>query len=135
MSDSLQPQGLCSPPGSSVHGILQVRILAWIACQFLLQSIFLTLGSDPISSSLLLCRQILYRYTTFCLPVNTPTDRVKIPSSLYFCQLWILPLFLILWFINNILFSFLLFIFKVVYFYLPYMPYLPICVFRINFAL
>ena len=22
----------CSPPGSSVHGILQARILAWIAC-------------------------------------------------------------------------------------------------------
>ena len=31
-SDSLQPYGLCSPPGSSVHGILQARILEWVAC-------------------------------------------------------------------------------------------------------
>ena len=27
MSDSLWPHGLCSPPGSSIHGILQARIL------------------------------------------------------------------------------------------------------------
>ena len=32
-SDSLQPHGL-SPPGSSVHGILQARILEWIAIPF-----------------------------------------------------------------------------------------------------
>ena len=31
----------CSPPGSSVHGILQARILKWVA---LLQGIFLTQG-------------------------------------------------------------------------------------------
>ena len=31
MSNSLQPHGLCSLPGSSVHGILQARILEWIA--------------------------------------------------------------------------------------------------------
>ena len=30
MPDSLQPYGH-SPPGSSVHGILQARILEWIA--------------------------------------------------------------------------------------------------------
>ena len=28
--DSLQPQD-CSPPGYSVHGIFQIRILEWIA--------------------------------------------------------------------------------------------------------
>ena len=33
-SDSLRPHGLCSPPGSSVHGILQARILEWIAIPF-----------------------------------------------------------------------------------------------------
>ena len=44
----------CSPPGSSVHGILQARILAWVA---ILQGIFLTQGSNP---GLLHCRQILY---------------------------------------------------------------------------
>ena len=38
MSDSLQPHGLFatpwSPPGSSVHGILQVRILEWVVMPF-----------------------------------------------------------------------------------------------------
>ena len=31
VSDSLWPHGLYSPPGSSVHGILQARILEWVA--------------------------------------------------------------------------------------------------------
>ena len=31
MSDSLRPIMDCSPPGSSVHGILQARILEWVA--------------------------------------------------------------------------------------------------------
>ena len=31
VSDSVQPYGLYSPPGSSVHGILQARILEWVA--------------------------------------------------------------------------------------------------------
>ena len=34
----------CSPPGSSVHGILQARILS--GCHFLFQGIFLTQGSN-----------------------------------------------------------------------------------------
>ena len=46
----------CSPPGSSVHGILQARILAWVAIA-LLQGIFPTQGSNPY---LLHCRRILY---------------------------------------------------------------------------
>ena len=33
MSDSLQPH-LCSPPGSSVHEILQARMLEWVAIPF-----------------------------------------------------------------------------------------------------
>ena len=33
MSDSLQPMD-CSPPGSSVHGILQARILECVAITF-----------------------------------------------------------------------------------------------------
>ena len=44
----------CSPPGSSVHGVLQARILEWVA---ILQGIFPTLGSKL---GLLHCRQILY---------------------------------------------------------------------------
>ena len=36
----------CSLPGSSVHGLLQTRILEWVA-NSLLQGIFLTQGSNP----------------------------------------------------------------------------------------
>ena len=34
VSDCLWPCGLYSPPGSSVHGILQARILEWVAISF-----------------------------------------------------------------------------------------------------
>ena len=34
ISDSLQSHGLCSPPGSSVYGILQAWILGWVAIPF-----------------------------------------------------------------------------------------------------
>ena len=33
MSNSLQPKN-CSPPGSSVHGISQARVLDWVAVSF-----------------------------------------------------------------------------------------------------
>ena len=46
----------CSPPGSSVHGVLQARILG-VNCHSLLQRIFPTQGSNP---GLLGYRQILY---------------------------------------------------------------------------
>ena len=36
----------CSPPGSSVHGILQARILQWVAISSS-RGIFLTKGSNP----------------------------------------------------------------------------------------
>ena len=49
----------CSPPGSSVHGIAQARILEWAAIPFSREfpdpGIFLTQGSNP---GLLHCRQI-----------------------------------------------------------------------------
>ena len=53
---------LCDPmdyslPGSSVHGILQAKILE-VGCHALLQGIFLTQGSNP---GLLHCKQILDR--------------------------------------------------------------------------
>ena len=43
MSNLCDPMN-CSPPGSSVHGILQARVLEWVA--FLLQRIFPTQGSN-----------------------------------------------------------------------------------------
>ena len=44
-----------SPPGSTLHGILQARILEWVAIPFFKGSY--QQGSNP---GLLLCRQILY---------------------------------------------------------------------------
>ena len=46
-----------NPSGSSVHGILQARILEWVAVLSLFQGIFPTQGSNL---GLLLCRRILY---------------------------------------------------------------------------
>ena len=55
MSDSLLCLD-CSPPGSPVHGILQARLLEWVAKPSL-RGFFPTQGSTP---SLQHCRQILY---------------------------------------------------------------------------
>ena len=48
---------LCDPMDYTVHGILQTRILEWVAL-FLLQGIFPTQGLNP---DLPHCRQILYQ--------------------------------------------------------------------------
>ena len=34
VSDCLRPYGLCSPPGSCVHGIFQSRIRHWVAISY-----------------------------------------------------------------------------------------------------
>ena len=47
----------CSPPGSSVHGILQAGILEWVGSHALPQGIFPT---QELNLGLLHCRQILY---------------------------------------------------------------------------
>ena len=48
---------LCDPMEYKVHGILQARILEWVAFPFS-RGIFLTQGSNP---GLPHCRQILYQ--------------------------------------------------------------------------
>ena len=53
----------CSPPGSSVHGILQARILEWVAISSS-KGIFLTQGSNLCLLHLLHCRWILYRWVS-----------------------------------------------------------------------
>ena len=67
----------CSLPGSSLHGILQARVLEWVAI-FLLQGIFPTQGSSP---GLPHCRRILYCLSHQGSPVIDMYD----------------PIFLILW--------------------------------------
>ena len=56
----------CSPPGSSVHGILQARILE-PCCHFLLQGIFLTW---ELNLGLLHYRQILYQLSYKGSPIS-----------------------------------------------------------------
>ena len=73
----------CGPPGSSVHGILQARILEWVACT-LLQGIFPTQGSNShLSTSTCIGRWVLchYRYLgSHRLSINTGSS--PLPSSL-----------------------------------------------------
>ena len=57
----------CNPPGSSVHGIFQARILEWVAI-FLLQGLFLIKGLNPCLICLLHWRQILYRLSHWGSP-------------------------------------------------------------------
>ena len=60
----------CSPPGSSVHGILQARILEWVAIPFSRGS------SRPRDLGLLHCRQVLYRLSHQGSPI-TPIFQLK----------------------------------------------------------
>ena len=53
----------CSPPGSSFHGILQARILEWVAV-LSFRGFFPTQVSNPCLLWLLHCRQILYHRAT-----------------------------------------------------------------------
>ena len=74
----------CSPvdhslPGSSLHGILQARILEWVALSFSM-GIFLTQESNP---GLLNCRQILYWLSC----------EGSLSFSLLLNNIWFLPFF------------------------------------------
>ena len=75
MSNSFPPHGLYSPPGSSIHRILQARILKWVTMPSS-EGVFPTQGWNP---GLLHCRQILY-----CLShqgsslINTQNDQWNI---------------------------------------------------------
>ena len=62
----------CSPPGSSVHGILQAKILEWVAIP-----IFLTQGLNP---KLPHCRPILYQLSHQGSP-NLETNRASVATQ------------------------------------------------------
>ena len=66
----------CSLPGSSTHGILQVRILEWVA---LLQGIFQMQGSNP-------CLSHLLHWQVDSLPLVPPV------AGVYFLATPLLPL-------------------------------------------
>jgi len=48
----------CSPPGSSVHGILQARILKWVACPP--PGDLPDPGIEPVSHVSCIGRQVFY---------------------------------------------------------------------------
>ena len=76
MSDSME----CSPPGSSVPGIFQPRILEWVAISFL-QWIFLTQGLNPSglqAGSLLMSHQGRYCGLRTCYAF---TDKLVMASE------------------------------------------------------
>ena len=66
----------CSLPGSSVHGILQARLLEWVAISFSRGS-SLTQGSNPHLLWLLHCRRILYCWATSEAPKLSWADTIR----------------------------------------------------------
>ena len=52
----------CSPPGSSIHGILHARILEWVAICYSRGS------SEPRDRNRISCRQILYHWAAWEAP-------------------------------------------------------------------
>ena len=61
VSDSLLPVD-CSPPGSSVHGIPQTRVLEWVAVPFSIRSVISNLRRKTAKS--------LQSCPTLCNPVD-----------------------------------------------------------------
>ena len=75
---------VCSPAGSSVHGILQARILEWVAISFSRGSSNPGIQSASLTSptwketQALRCRRILYHWATiFPLNVNRLNSPIK----------------------------------------------------------
>ena len=64
----------CSPPGSSVHGILQARILEWVAVPSS-RGIFPIQELNPYLLQLPHCRQILYSWSTGEAPYVCVCDK------------------------------------------------------------
>ena len=89
----------CSPPGSSVHGILWARILEWVAMP-LLQGIFPTQGLNPRLLWPLHCTWILYCWATGKVPTYGCVCDIY---ALYICIFFYpsLVCFCILTIVNN----------------------------------
>ena len=91
----------CSPPGSSVHGILQARILEWVSIPFSRGSSW---PRDRIHPTILCCRQILYCWAiknANRLPefVLSPADMTLVVLDAPHCFLWTIC-FRLTWFIS-----------------------------------
>ena len=82
VSDSLQPYRVCSPPGFSVHGILQTRILEWVATDFSRGSSW---PRDQTCVSYVLCigRRVLYYWRHLGSPVLGIVMWFTLPSEIW----------------------------------------------------
>ena len=75
---------LCSPPGFSVHGISQVRILEWVAISFLPQGIVPTQESNlHISCVFWIGRQVFFVFWFFFFTTKPLGKPMKIYSFQY----------------------------------------------------
>ena len=74
----------CSLPGSSVHGILQARILEWTGIPFF-RGIFLTQGSNL---GLLHCRQIIYCLNYQGSPYHVCPNKIHIPEKIQYTKIY-----------------------------------------------
>ena len=84
MSNSYNPMN-CGPPGSSVHGISQAKILEWVAISFSRES---SQARDQtqvycIASSLLHCRWILYQLSQQGSPLRLG---IELLSQIWTCS-------------------------------------------------
>ena len=87
MADSLWPREQYSPPGSSVHGILQIRMLEWAAISSSRRS------SWPKDQTLVSCTvgrffTIWATREALLLPFLPSPHRLLIFSYLYRCSYW-----------------------------------------------
>ena len=73
---------LCDPMDYTVHGILQARILEWVAFPFS-RGIFPTQGWNP---GLLHCRQILYQLSHEGSPKNTGMGSLSLLQRIFLTQ-------------------------------------------------
>ena len=71
----------CNPPGSSVHGILQARVLEWVAMPFSRR--YSRQGSNSCLFISCIGRQILYQLSHLDSPGSQPFKKPVIPESSY----------------------------------------------------
>ena len=86
----------CSLPDSSVHGMLQARILEWVAIPFS-RGIFQTQGLSP---RLLHCRQVLYHLSLQGSPIYMAT----IVNNIVLCSWNLLNLDFRILFLNTFIY-------------------------------
>ena len=70
----------CSPPASSCHGILQARVLEWVAIAF---------SNKAEASTKILHAKLLQSYPTLCIPVDCSLPGSSNPGILQARILWV----------------------------------------------